>query len=95
MKNFYISLVALLSVTAIHAETLTPAEALARLNDTPNLPAKVRVANATTPSLVQTIETRSGEPAVYLFADNDQMMAVSANDVATALPPVKGNCRHR
>ena len=48
MKNFYISLVALLSVTAIHAETLTPAEALARLNDTPNLPAKVRVANATT-----------------------------------------------
>ncbi len=85
MKNFYISLVALLSVTAIHAETLTPAEALARLNDIPNLPAKVRVANATTPSLVQTIETRSGEPAVYLFADNDQMMAVSANDVAAPL----------
>lgn len=85
MKKFYISLMALLSVTAIHAETLTPAEALARLNDTPNLPAKVRVANATTPSLVQTIETRSGEPAVYLFADNDQMMAVSANDVAAPL----------
>lgn len=86
MRYFYTLLLALLSVAATMAETLTPQQAIARLHDTPELPAKIKTAgNIASPELIQTIETRSGNPAVYLFTSGSQILAVGANDVAAPL----------
>ena len=86
MRYLYTLLLALLGVAASQAETLTPQEAIGRLYGTPDLPAKVKPSgDIVSPALFQTIETASGEPAVYLFTSGSQILAVGANDVAAPL----------
>lgn len=80
-------LASLMAVATADGSPLTPAEALSRLSGS-NLPRKAAsyVKSAGAPELKLTVNTRIGEPAVYLFSNSDNtMMVVSANDVATPL----------
>lgn len=91
MKKFYSLLItgaaSLLTVTAVNARSLSPAEALSRLagSDVPRK-AAAYVGSAVNPELRLTVNTPAGEPAVYLFANSDStLMVVGANDIAAPL----------
>lgn len=70
---------------SISAKTVTPAEALARVNaDAPSH--KVAAMAKQNPRLVMTTNTQAGDPAVYLFENPSQgFMIVSADDIAYPL----------
>ncbi len=77
----------LMAVTGSWARTLTPEEALQRVNSS-DMPLKAMPATASSPGrLVHTARTSTGMPAVYLFdrAESGGYMLVSADDIATPL----------
>lgn len=86
MKKSLLMSVALLTALAGYARTLTPEEALARVNATD---APARVASMTRDggiSLVHTEMSRAGVAAAYIFSRPDAgYMIVSADDAATPL----------
>lgn len=91
MKKFYKLVLAgatlLLTVTALQARSLSPAEALSRLSENDQARKAVNsLGSAASPELKLTVSTPAGEPAVYLFTNPDNtMMVVGANDIATPL----------
>ncbi|MDO4319727.1 MAG: C10 family peptidase [Bacteroidales bacterium] len=68
-----------------HGESLTPAQALGRLNDSSTLPHKVRAVQAPQPQLLATGVTAGGTPAYYVFDSGAITLFVSADDVAFPL----------
>lgn len=89
MKKSLFPVLALLSAFCAQARTLTPAEALSRLQADPvasKAPA-ARAAAVAQPDLAFTQTTETGQPAVYVFENqaNDQVLFVSADDVVAPL----------
>lgn len=89
MKKFLLPMLALLAAFGTEARTLTPAEALGRLQADPTA-AKAPAARAATsaqPRLAFTQTTEAGQPAVYVFENraSEQVLFVSADDVVAPL----------
>lgn len=89
MNKFYLTLsLGLLLGLAANAETLTPEQALGRLNDDSRV-ARIRQTTGTIgPRLVETTQTKTGDAAVYVFANDNKeggYLIVSADDVALPL----------
>lgn len=72
------------AVSGLNARTLTPSEALARLTEG-DMAHKAPGLSIAAPELMQTVSTTDGRPAVYIFADSDNCLFVSADDAAEAL----------
>ena len=88
MKKIYllISMSALLGIGVASSKTITPEEALSRLEQ--NGPHKVRAVRGlqASPELVHTSVSESGTPATYVFANpNEGYMILSADDMAYPL----------
>lgn len=73
---------------AASARTLTPEEALTRVQTNPTL-RKVVGKQTAQPMLKATVNTSEGDPAVYLYHSADQYLLLSASDVAE---PLLGYC---
>ncbi len=85
IKNYLSLAFAILFATGASAETLSPAEALARAGAERGME-RVSAAVKADPQLVYTASTADGSPAVYIFAHNDDgYMVLSADDVALPL----------
>lgn len=89
MKKFLFPMLAVLAALGAQARTLTPDEALSRLQTDP-VAAKASAARgiaATQPHLAFTQTTETGQPAVYVFDNqaSNQVLFVSADDVVAPL----------
>ena len=89
MKKFLFPMLAVLAALGAQARTLTPAEALSRLQTDP-VAAKASAARgvaASQPHLAFTQTTETGQPAVYVFDNqaSNQVLFVSADDVVAPL----------
>lgn len=89
MKKFLFPMLAILAALSAQARTLTPAEALSRLQTDP-VAAKASAARgiaAAQPHLAFTQTTETGQPAVYVFDNqaSNQVLFVSADDVVAPL----------
>lgn len=87
LRHIILAALAAAAVPAMLGAPITPAEALARLNNdaegSNRAPARVRVA----PRLVNTVSTTDGQPAIYVFeaAKGPGYMVLSADDCAMPL----------
>lgn len=81
MKKFLFTLTLVGLALGMNAKPITPSEALNRLGGSSH---KVAALSKTSPKLVHTAKTNSGNPAVYIFnqADNKGFMVLSADDQA-------------
>lgn len=89
MKKFLFPMLAVLAALGAQARTLTPDEALSRLQTDP-VAAKASAARgvaAAQPHLAFTQTTETGQPAVYVFDNqaSNQVLFVSADDVVAPL----------
>lgn len=87
LRHILTSLAVAITATGMtHARTLTPEEALARINDNSSA---TKIAGRLSPSgvsLLKTIDTPSGDAAMYVFGKTDDTyMIVSANDQVAPL----------
>jgi len=90
MNKIYLSLsLGLLFGFAANAETLTPEQALGRLNNDSRVARIRQVSGNSGPRLVETTKTKAGDAAVYVFANDNKKeggyLIVSADDVALPL----------
>ena len=83
MRKLIFAIVPALAFSA-SARTLTPAEALARVQADPTL-RKVAGKPLTNPLLKSTVNTQEGQPAVYLYNSGNQYMLLSASSEAEPL----------
>lgn len=87
MKKTIIAALALLVASTLNARTLSPEEALSRLEE-PSTIRPMGVGGKKSPKLIHTAKTLSGAPAVYVFDNNTSAagyMIVSADDCAYPL----------
>ncbi len=89
MKKIYLSLaLGMMLGLGANAETLTPEQALGRLNNDSRA-ARIKQSHSTAgPRLVHTMNTQEGDAAVYVFATENKdngYLIVSADDVAYPL----------
>ncbi len=84
-KIFVLACLAMTGMLGVFAETLSPDEALMRVANSSQVPAKVSGLATSALELKSTYTMPDGAPGVYLFSNNASWMVVSADTRAAAL----------